>query len=88
MENASEIIAALGGTSAVARELELPPSTVSSWKTGSGIPKWRMPGIRLMADRLGVDLNCVHVATGRATRNTPSPGNAVHHTAPQQSEAA
>jgi hypothetical protein len=56
METASEIIDALGGTSAVARELELPPSTVSSWKSGDRIPKWRMPGVQAMADRLNISI--------------------------------
>jgi len=57
MEKASDIISALGGTSAVARELGLPPSTVSSWKSGAGIPRWRMPGVQAMANKLKIDLS-------------------------------
>lgn len=58
MQNAADIIAALGGTSKVATALNLTPSTVSSWKfSKSGeIPDWRMPEIRKLAKKAGVDL--------------------------------
>ena len=69
MDTASDIIAALGGTSAVARELDLPPSTVPSWKSGAGIPRWRMPGVQAMAARLKIDL------TATKEDPAPSPGN-------------
>jgi len=55
MENAADIIKALGGTVAVARALNLTPSTVSSWK-GAKIPSWRMDGITKLAQMRGVDL--------------------------------
>jgi hypothetical protein len=66
MQNASTIIAALGGTSKVATALNLTPSTVSSWKfSKSGeIPDWRMPDVRRLAEQSGVDL--------AALANTPS----------------
>jgi len=51
---ASEIIEALGGTSAVARELEIAPTTVSSWKTSETIPPWRWPAIEDIAKRRGL----------------------------------
>ncbi len=56
MNNASDIIEALGGTFAVARELDIAPSTVSSWKQSGTIPKWRLPGIAEMARQHGVAL--------------------------------
>ena len=46
--NANQIIDALGGTTVVARMLELPVSTVHSWRK-IGIPKTRMAHIRLAA---------------------------------------
>ncbi|WP_152536483.1 carph-isopro domain-containing protein [Sphingobium sp. C100] len=89
MATASDIIAALGGTSAVARELELSPSTVSSWKAGARIPKWRMPSIRSLAERQGVDLETVaDTNTHTAPTATPSSGKGDDFTAAQQSEAA
>jgi len=60
MDNASAIIDALGGTVAVARELELAPTTVSSWKQSGKIPKWRAPGIREMEASKGVDLSSLN----------------------------
>lgn len=55
MENAATIIDALGGTVAVARALNLAPTTVSSWK-GSKIPSWRMEGIAKLAKKQGVNI--------------------------------
>ncbi|MFC3793656.1 helix-turn-helix domain-containing protein [Sphingobium agri] len=87
MATASDIIAALGGTSAVARELELPPSTVSSWKTGARIPKWRMQGINSLAARLGVDLSNIDKAADKTGDTSASPGKKRNFAAPE-SEAA
>ncbi|WP_289144973.1 helix-turn-helix transcriptional regulator [uncultured Sphingobium sp.] len=75
METASDIIDALGGTSAVARELDLPPSTVSSWKSGDRIPKWRKPGVQAMADRLNIDISPVP-SSGKTPSESPSIGEA------------
>jgi len=61
MQNAADIIDALGGTSKVATALGLTASTVSSWKfskTGK-IPSWRMPAVRKLAKKWGVDLNAL-----------------------------
>ena len=55
MDNAADIIEALGGTVAVARALKLAPTTVSSWK-GSKIPNWRIDAIEKLARKQGVDL--------------------------------
>ena len=41
MEDVKARIDRLGGTVAVATALNLPPSTVSSWKTAGRIPNWR-----------------------------------------------
>lgn len=58
MQNAADIIEALGGTVAVARALKLTPSTVSSWK-GSKIPNWRVDAITKLARKQGVDLSSI-----------------------------
>lgn len=54
METAADIINALGGTVAVATELELAPTVVSSWKSTGSIPKWRRSELHRMAKRMGV----------------------------------
>ena len=59
MENAADIIDALGGTFTVARALDIAPSTVSSWKQSGKIPKWRVPGIEVIASEKGIDLSAV-----------------------------
>lgn len=56
MMNASDIVTALGGTSAVASALNLTPSTVSSWKSNNSIPKWRMRDVVALAKKKGVAL--------------------------------
>lgn len=56
MMTAEQMIVALGGTVEVAKAIEAPPSTVSSWKTAGKIPHWRMPAIILLAERKGVTL--------------------------------
>lgn len=56
MMTTTQIIDALGGTSFVAKSLDLTPSTVSSWKTSGNIPKWRMDNIKRLADEKGVSL--------------------------------
>lgn len=58
MQNAADIIEALGGTVAVARALKLTPSTVSSWK-GAKIPSWRIDAIERLAKKQGVDLGAL-----------------------------
>ncbi|WP_373438203.1 carph-isopro domain-containing protein [Sphingobium sp. Z007] len=57
MQNAAEIVEALGGTVAVAKALDIAPTTVSSWKTAGRIPPWRMPVIRALAERCAVTLS-------------------------------
>ncbi len=53
--NADKIIDALGGTSAVAKDMEAPVSTVHSWRS-IGIPRSRMAHIKLLAALKKVDL--------------------------------
>ena len=50
---AEQIIDALGGTTAVAREIEAPVSTVHSWRK-NGIPASRLSHLRLLAKVKGV----------------------------------
>lgn len=52
---ANEVINLLGGTSAVARLIEAPPSTVHSWRK-IGIPASRLAHLRLIAQGQGVAL--------------------------------
>ena len=56
MNTATDIVTALGGTSKLAKALDLTPSTVSSWKTNGSIPKWRMEKIEALAALKGVNL--------------------------------
>ena len=48
---ANRIIDAMGGTSAVARLIETPPSTVHSWRK-NGIPRSRLAHLRLVGQDL------------------------------------
>ncbi|WP_420824999.1 carph-isopro domain-containing protein [Sphingomonas corticis] len=48
---ATRIIDALGGTSAVSRLTETPPSTVHSWRK-NGIPRSRFAHLRLVGQQL------------------------------------
>lgn len=48
MVDVRSIIMAMGGTRKAARDLELPPSTVQSWKTNGRIPSGRV----LLVERL------------------------------------
>ena len=58
MDNAADIIEALGGTVAVARALDLAPTTVSSWK-GAKIPNWRKDAVAKLAEKQGIDLAAI-----------------------------
>lgn len=46
--DASDLIERLGGTSAVARRLSEPVSTVQSWKTKNRIPRWRLAQVQAL----------------------------------------
>jgi hypothetical protein len=46
--DAATLIERLGGTSAVARLLDEPVSTVQSWKKKNRIPRWRLPRVQAL----------------------------------------
>ena len=50
----AKLIDALGGATAVARELGDPASTVHSWKRFNRVPRWRQPDLLKMASAKGV----------------------------------
>lgn len=52
MLTAAQIIEALGDTTAVAREIGAPPTTVQSWKGANFIPGWRRPALLALAAKL------------------------------------
>lgn len=52
----SEIIEMFGGTSAMARELDTPVTTVDSWKGAHFIPRWRQGQILDAAHRLNLPI--------------------------------
>ncbi len=52
---ANRVIDALGGTTAVARAIKGPTSTVHSWRK-NGIPQSRLQHLRIIATTLGVEL--------------------------------
>jgi DNA-binding transcriptional regulator YiaG len=53
---ARQIIEALGGTTAVAKALGAPVSTVNSWERFNQIPSWRQPKLLELAVGSGVVL--------------------------------
>ena len=55
----------LGGTSAVAKLIQAPVSTVHSWRT-IGIPTSRMAHLRLVAREIGKPLPDDNASQGRA----------------------
>lgn len=59
MATANSIIDALGGTSAVAGELNLTPSVVHGWRRSNFIPLWRQPSVLAVAVKKGVALSTV-----------------------------
>lgn len=52
---ADQVIDAFGGTSAVAKAIEAPTSTVHSWRS-NGIPKSRLAHLRLLASAANIEL--------------------------------
>jgi hypothetical protein len=52
---ATAVIDALGGTTAVSRATDAPPTTVQSWKK-NGIPASRLAHLRLVAKDKGITL--------------------------------
>lgn len=78
----NEIIDGLGGTTAVARMLNAPMSTVHSWRK-NGIPPSRLAHLKLAVQVEGLDWP-IDTVTPAPT----SPGKGDDLTASQQTEAA
>jgi hypothetical protein len=55
MTYADQVIDALGGTSKVSELTKAPTSTVHSWRA-IGIPESRLEHLKLIAEKLGIDL--------------------------------
>jgi hypothetical protein len=53
----AEIIANLGGVSAVSRQLGIPKTTIYSWRERDLIPEWRQPALLRLALEKGVALS-------------------------------
>lgn len=53
METVPDILDALGGVTAVSNETGIPLTTVHSWKRAGFVPKWRIPTLVTLAQRLG-----------------------------------
>jgi len=51
MMTVDEIVEGCGGTSALAAELELTPSVVSSWREVNFIPRWWITAVLSAAER-------------------------------------
>jgi hypothetical protein len=49
------IIAALGGLSEAARQLNAPVTTVQWWRDNDRVPHWREPQVRAACERAGID---------------------------------
>jgi hypothetical protein len=54
--NIKQTIEKFGGVRPMARVLEVPPSTIQSWKSKGQAPHWRIPDIHRAAVREGIDL--------------------------------
>jgi hypothetical protein len=76
------IIDGLGGTSAVAKMMTAPVSTVHSWRK-NGIPPSRLAHLKLVAQAEGLPWPINTAGSAEV-----SPGIVKHVTAAQQSEAA
>ncbi len=81
MANAADhIIDTLGGTTAVSRMIDAPPSTVHSWRK-NGIPRSRMAHLRLVASAEGIEFDFAaaeHADDLAAGAEDQSPGNGNH----------
>lgn len=56
MSDLVDLIDALGGVSALARDMGVPVQTVHSWKAAERVPQWRLDALRTAAERKGVSL--------------------------------
>lgn len=53
MDTVSDILRDLGGVTAVSNEIGIPITTVHSWKRTGFVPRWRVPALVSLAERLG-----------------------------------
>lgn len=53
METVSDILDELGGVTAVSNTTGIPFTTVHSWKRAGFVPRWRIPTLVSLAERLG-----------------------------------
>jgi hypothetical protein len=54
---ASDIISKFDSIAALARELGVPMTTVSSWGRANHIPVWRQPEVLRLAHARGIDIS-------------------------------
>lgn len=73
---ADEIIDGLGGTSKVADELHLTPSTVSSWKTANHVPRWWHAQLLELAARAEFRLASVDFPKRQSRKQSADSGQA------------
>ena len=52
MMTAIQIIQTLGGVTKAARQLDIPITTVDTWRRKNAIPKWRMPAVDAALQRI------------------------------------
>jgi len=53
MQTVPDIIEALGGATVIANETGIPLTTVHSWKRAQFVPRWRVPTLVSLAEKLG-----------------------------------
>ena len=53
MDTVPDIIEELGGATAISNETGIPLTTVHSWKRARFVPRWRVPALVELAQRLG-----------------------------------
>lgn len=53
MRAISDIIEELGGATRVSAETGIPLTTIYSWKRNGSIPRWRIPALVSLAEKLG-----------------------------------
>jgi len=69
MDTVPEIIEELGGATAISNETGIPLTTVHSWKRARFVPRWRVPALVSLAQRLGKPIS---EASFPSERPTPS----------------
>lgn len=53
MDAVCEIIDELGGPTVISNETGIPLTTVHSWKRARFVPRWRVPTLVLLAQKMG-----------------------------------